>query len=116
MHSFALIFRMDLSPEAQPSSEQMARYMASWGEWIAWIESEDRLEDGNHFQPTGAVLRGGGVVEKTPHVASKESVAGYILVRAKDQQDALRIARRCPILEGEGTSVEVREVAAPPMG
>jgi len=115
MRRFALIFRMDiLSSEAQPSPEQMQVYMESWAKWIAGIESDDRLEGGNHFMPSGTLLRRGRAAEDTPYVAEKQSVAGYILVRARDLDDALRIARQCPILEGEGTSVEVREAASGP--
>ena len=114
---FALFFRMDiLAPEAQPTPDQMAVYMERWGEWIAWIRSHDRLEDGNHFLSKGAVLRGDGAEVDSPYVAGNESIAGYILVRAKNLQDALKIARKCPILEGDGTSVEVREVAGPQEG
>lgn len=113
MKRYALLFRMDLRPESRPTPAQMERYMASWGEWIGWLQAEDRLEDGNHFQPAGAVLRGGGVVEKAIHVADRASVAGYLLVRARNLDDAIGLARKCPILDGDGTSVEVREVAAP---
>lgn len=47
MRQFALILRMDiLSPDAQPSPEQMRLYMEQWGEWIGWIQSQGRLEEG----------------------------------------------------------------------
>jgi len=32
---------------------------------------------------------------------------------AKDQRDAVRLASKCPILAGENTSMEVRELADP---
>ncbi len=48
-----------------------------------------------------------------PYTVNRESVAGYIVIFAKDIDDAVRIARKCPILRGEGTSVEVRETATP---
>jgi hypothetical protein len=44
-------------------------------------------------------------------VVNNESVAGYILIFAKDMDEAVHIAKACPILLGEGTSVEVRKVA-----
>ena len=115
MPQFALFFRMDiLSPEAQPSAEEMEVRMASWMEWLGWIESQGKLvEGGNHFASKGAVLRPGGVVSKKPYVAENQSVAGLIMVRAKSLAEAVRLAQRCPILDGEGTSVEVREAANP---
>lgn len=112
MRQFALIFRMDLlSVDAKPSAEQMRLYMEQWGDWVGWIQSQGRLEGGNHFHPKGKVLRPGGVVENTAYAAESVSVAGYIVVSAKDQRDAVRLASKCPILSGENTSVEVRELA-----
>lgn len=114
MRRYALIFRMDIvSPEAKPSPAKMRQYMADWGEWIGWLQEQGRLEGGNHLSPKGKVLRKGGVVENTPHVADAVSVAGYLVVSARDGRDALRLASRCPILDGDGTSVEVRELAGP---
>ena len=43
----------------------------------------------------------------------RQSVSGYLLIRAPNDAEALRIAQACPILQGQGTSVEVRELATP---
>jgi len=42
-----------------------------------------------------------------------ESVTGYIIILAKDIAVAVHIAKKCPILQGEGTSVVVRETFIP---
>ncbi|HXP91352.1 MAG TPA: YciI family protein [Fibrobacteria bacterium] len=114
MNHYALIFRMDiLTASAQPSPEEMRRYMESWMRWTDSIDAEGRLEGGNHFSPSGWVLRQGGARSDLPYAAQNESVAGYLLIRAPNDSEALRIAQACPILEGQGTSVEVRELASP---
>lgn len=117
MKEFVLLFRMDItSPEAQPDPEQMKIYMADWMQWINGIAAKHRLaEGGNHFSPTGVVLRPNNVMEEMPYTADKQSVAGYLVVLAKDMNDALLLAKECPILNGENTSVEVRETASPLM-
>jgi hypothetical protein len=114
MKTFALIFRMDIiTKEAQPTEEQLAGYMQDWMRWIDSIAAKDMLaEGGNHFLPTGNVLRPGNTISDGPYEAHKESVAGYILVHANDLAAAVTIAKACPILNGEGTSVEVRETAS----
>jgi len=115
MKEFILFFRMDITtPEAQPSPEQMELYMVQWMEWINEIDSRDQLaEGGNHLSYSGKVLRSNNVISNEPYTSNKESVSGYILILAKDMDDAVGIARKCPILQGEGTSVEVRETATP---
>jgi hypothetical protein len=115
MKEFVLIFRMDITTEEiQPSPDQMKLYMAQWMEWINDISSHEQLATGgNHLSRSGKVLRPGNVMADGPYTVNRESVAGYIVIHAKDIADAVRIASKCPILQGEGTSVEVRETAAP---
>jgi hypothetical protein len=114
MKEFLLIFRMDiLTKEVQPSPEQMELYMADWMEWINAMSSKGQLAPGgNHLLPTGKLLRPNDELIEGPYVAHKESIAGYILILADNIDDAVCIARNCPILQGEGTSVEVRETAS----
>jgi hypothetical protein len=113
MSEFVLFFRMDiLSPEAQPTPEQISVYMDQWQKWIDKIAGQNKLaEGGNHLSSSGTVIRPNHSVSDGPYVVNNESVAGYILILAKDIDDAISIAKDCPILSGKGTSVEVRKVA-----
>ncbi|MBL7777896.1 MAG: hypothetical protein JNK66_06280 [Chitinophagales bacterium] len=40
-------------------------------------------------------------------------IAGYIIILAKNLDEATKIAKKCPILNGQNTSVEIRETATP---
>ena len=115
MKEFILFFRMDiLTAEAQPTPEQMEGYMVLWTEWIDWISGQGQLAPGgNHLSTGGKVLRRGKASIDGPYAADKESVAGYIVILAKNMDDAIRIAEKCPILQGEGTSVEIRQTEPP---
>lgn len=115
MKEFVLIFRMDITtPEAQPTQEQMKVYMEQWMQWIDLIDTKGQLADGgNHLSRDGKVLRRNSNIADGPYAVNKESIAGYIIIYAKDVEDAVAIAKKCPILMGEGTSVEVREVGTP---
>ena len=46
-----------------------------------------------------------------PFAESKEAVGGYFLLQVEDLDEAVEIAKGCPLLE-YGTTVEVRPVAA----
>ena len=115
MKEFVLIFRMDITTEEiQPSSEQMKIYMSQWMEWINEISAQNKLAGGgNHLSKSGKVLRPKNAMVDGPYTVNGESVAGYIIIHAKDIDDAVLIAKKCPILNGEGTSVEVRETENP---
>lgn len=115
MKEFVLIFRMDItSKETQPTKEQMQIYMQQWMQWINEIAEKDQLADGgNHFSRRGRVLKPQNEVFETPYIADNNSVAGYIIIFADDLNEATKIAEKCPILNGQNTSVEIREIAIP---
>jgi hypothetical protein len=115
MKEFVLLFRMNITnKEAQPSKEQMEVYMQQWMDWLNGISDNDQLADGgNHFSQQGRVLKPNNVVVETPHIADNNSIAGYIIILADNLEDATKIAKKCPILNGQNTSVEIRETATP---
>ncbi len=114
MSEFVLFFRMDiLTKEVQPTPEQMEIYMEQWYHWTEGIAAQGKLaKGGNHLSSEGIVIRPGNQINEGPYVKQRESVAGYIIVTATDFDDAVAMAKECPILKGEGTSVEVRKVGA----
>jgi hypothetical protein len=115
MKEFVLLFRMDITTkEAQPSQELMKIYMTQWMEWINYISALGQLAaGGNHLLSSGKLLKPNNILIDEPYTVNNESVAGYIIILAKDMDHALTIAQKCPILLGEGTSVEVRETETP---
>jgi hypothetical protein len=112
MNEYVLFFRMDiLTPEAQPGQEQMETYMNQWQEWIDSMVDQYQLVGGNHLSTDGKVLKSDKSETDSPYALNNESIAGYLIVRANDIDEAVAIARKCPILLGTGTSVEVRQIA-----
>ena len=114
LKEFILIFRMDITTkEAQPTPAQMEVYMKQWEEWINDIALQNKLADGgNHLTSEGRVIKPNNVIKEEPYTVSRETIAGYILIKVENLDEALDLAKACPILQGEGTSVEVREVSA----
>lgn len=115
MKEFVLLFRMDITnKEAQPTKAQMEIYMQQWMSWIHEITEKDQLADGgNHLSRQGRVLKPGGEVVELPYIADDISIAGYMIVRANHLDEATKVAKNCPILNGDNTSVEIRETAIP---
>ena len=115
MKEFVLLFRMDITnKEAQPTKKQMESYMQQWMSWINEIACNDQLSDsGNHFSRQGRVLKPNNEIIEAPHIADNSSVAGYIIILADNLDEATKIAKKCPILNGQNTSVEIREAATP---
>ena len=65
---------------------------------------------GEPLQPSGKQVNGSKkVVTDGPFIEAKEMVGGFIVVNAKDINEAVEISKGCPIFEMDG-KVEVRPV------
>jgi hypothetical protein len=111
MDEFVLLFRLDIiNKEAQPSPEQMQVYMKQYQDWVGGIAAQNKFVGGKGLSTEGRVLKSNHVVTDGPYAEIKESIAGYIIIRAADFDEAVNLAESCPMLNGEGNSVEVRKI------
>ena len=113
MDEYLIIMRLDLlTKEAQPSPEQMQQYMKMYQDWVNTIVAKDKFIGGKGLSTEGKVIKFDHVVTDGPFAEIKESIAGFIIIKATSFDDATAIAKECPILGGKGNSVEVRKVAS----
>src|SRR6266702_7956573 len=111
MDEFVLLFRMDIiAKEAQPSPEQLQVYMKQYQDWVGGIAAQNKFVGGKGLSTEGKVLKAHKVITDGPFAEIKESIAGYIIIKAKDFDEAVNLAKDCPMLNGEGNSVEVRKI------
>jgi hypothetical protein len=91
------------TPEAAQES------MKLWMAWLGGLEAKGHLKSrGEPLERTGKVVRSAKVTDG-PFVEAKDIVSGFSIITAKDEAEAVELARGCPVLRGSG-SVEVRAV------
>jgi hypothetical protein len=100
MSKYLFVYHGGKMPE---SPEEGAKVMAEWGAWIggwgaALVDGGNHLGQSSTVNADGSVSAGGGA----------NPASGYGLINADSLEQALEIARGCPILKAEGT-VEVAE-------
>lgn len=109
MNEFLLLFRRDFkTKEFQPSPEELQAHLSRWREWFRSLEAQDKLA--RPLQPwegTGKVLKQDKSITDGPYAEIKESIGGFIVIKASDYEEALEIAKGAPILE-LGGNVEIR--------
>jgi hypothetical protein len=105
---FMFLFRGGADP-AKLSREQVQRMMASWFTWMAQLKKLGHLRRGEPLGEDGKVLSGRKGKSVKAFAENKDSIGGYLLVRAASLAQATKIAKGCPILERKG-SVEVRPI------
>jgi hypothetical protein len=92
------------------SSEDAAKNMQAWMTWMDDLGKKGVLVSGEPLQPTGKQVNGTKkVVTDGPFIEAKELVGGFIIVNAKDINEAVEISKGCPIFAEDG-KVEVRPV------
>jgi hypothetical protein len=111
MDEFILIFRhQDGNTVASP--EQMQIWMKQTMDWIGGIAAQNKFSGGNGLSYTDAKVVGhNNVVTNGPFGEIKETIGGYVIVKADSVDEATEFAKGCPVLQGEGNTVEVRKIA-----
>lgn len=111
MNEFILIFRHEDGLKVA-SPEQIQIWMRQTKEWMDGIASQNKLSGGNGLPfADSRVVRPNNIVTDGPFGKIKETIGGYIIVRADSVDEAVAFAKGCPVLQGEGNSVEVRKIA-----
>jgi Uncharacterized protein conserved in bacteria len=111
MDEFILIFRHEDGNKVA-SPEQIQIWMKQTMDWISGITAKNKFVGGNGLPFQDAkVVRHKGVVTNGPFGEIKETIGGYIIVKADTVDEAVDFAKGCPVLQGDGNSVEVRKIA-----
>jgi hypothetical protein len=109
MKDFLFVYRTDYAAMAAATPEQMQAMNKQWMDWMGGIAAQNKLANqGNRLDNSGKVVKS-NVVTNGPFVEIKESIGGYSIVKADSYDNAVEMAKGCPILKAGG-NVEVREV------
>jgi hypothetical protein len=109
MTEFMLIFRNDYNPEMKPTPEQLQASIKKWQDWIGGIAAQGKFVSTNRLGFTGKTLKPNNVVTDGPYAEVKEILGGYLLLKAATIDEAIELAKGCPILF-IGGHVEVRDI------
>ncbi len=115
MQEYVLIFRHE-DGQAVASPEQMQEWMKQTMDWIGTIAAKNKFVSGTGLPFAEAkVVKAtdkGLMVTNGPFGDIKETLGGYIIVKADSVEEAVEFAKGSPVLQGIGNSVEVRKIAS----
>jgi hypothetical protein len=114
MDEFILVFRhQDGKKIASP--EQIQVWMKQTMDWIGSIAAQNKFISGTGLPFDDAQVvttkNADKIVTNGPFGDIKETIGGFIMVKADSVEEAVEFAKGCPVLQGEGNSVEVRRIA-----
>lgn len=108
MKEFMMIFRND-KDRPIPSPEQMQVAIKQWQDWIGGIAAQGKFVGTNALGFQGKTVHADKTITDGPYAELKEIVGGYIIVKADNLDDAVKLSDGCPTL-ATGGKVEVRDV------
>jgi hypothetical protein len=113
MSEFVYLFRATAEAQraAMGSPEAAQKSLQSWLAWIRDLETKGKLKSpGQPLDVAGKVVRGKDkVVTDGPYAEAKDLVLGFIIVEARDMDEAVELAGGCPMVLGGG-AVEIRPI------
>jgi hypothetical protein len=114
MEEYALIMRHEDGMKTA-SPEQVQQWMKQTMDWIGGIAAQNKFVSGTGlpFEDARVVTTKNAkkIVTNGPFGEIKETIGGLIIVKAESMDEAVEFAKGCPVLLGEGNSMEVRKVA-----
>src|SRR5215510_10808709 len=111
MEKFILMFRGGVhhAYNANESKEGM-EHMKEWMNWMGMLQQKGTLAGGDPLLPSAKLISGSGKkVSDGAYTSQGEQVGGYLVVNANDLDEAVEIAKGCPIFKEDG-KVEVRPI------
>ena len=106
-----LIFRHEDGTKVA-SPEQLQLWMKQTMDWIGGIAAQNKFAGGNGLpMDESRVVWHNNVVTNGPFGDIKETIGGYVVVKAGSIEEAVEFAKGSPVLQGPGNSVEVRRIA-----
>ena len=111
MDEYLLIMRHEDGKKIA-SPEQMQAWMKQTMDWIGGIAAQNKFSSGTGLLFDDAkVVHHNQMVTNGPFGDIKETIGGYIIVKANSIDEAVALAKGSPVLQGEGNTMEVRRIA-----
>jgi hypothetical protein len=90
----------------------MQTWMKQTMDWIGGIAAQNKFVSGTGLPFEDArVVKHNNVVTNGPFGDIKETIGGFIIVKANSVEEAVEFAKGSPVLQGDGNSIEVRKIA-----
>jgi hypothetical protein len=110
MEKFILLFRGSDVYESNQSPEALQMLTVKMIDWVRDLAKNGRHVSSEKWQRAGKKVSGAiRIVNDNPFGEPQEIIGGCTIVLAKDLDEAVEIAKACPILE-TNANIEIRAI------
>jgi hypothetical protein len=112
MKEFMLLIRTEGDHLNNLSPEQQQQHLEKVMAYMGGLMKNGKLKSAQPLEMEGTIISGGkGKLKDGPYNETKEVIAGYFLIQAKDLEEAKQIAMENPVFEdGSHARIEVRPI------
>lgn len=104
-----ILLKEDLQAASQLSEAQLQEDIRQYTQWVEELSKGGHFVSGEPLESRGWQLKGDEVITNGPFIESKEAISGYFVLKAESDEQALQLARTCPVFRSGG-SLELRPV------
>ncbi|MEM8896319.1 MAG: YciI family protein [Bacteroidota bacterium] len=109
MKTYLILLREDLQTINNMTEEEAMEEIATYQKWV-----DELTQSGNHVSSEpltdeGFLVSDTQVVSDGPFIEAKDAISGYFIIKAENHEQAIEIAKSCPLVTNGGT-VELRPV------
>ncbi len=106
---FMLLFRFEPNFNFQPSAEEQAQMHQQWGAYIGGLAIQEKLISTHQLGFEGVQVAADQTINNGINILSNQTLGGNMIVKAQSINEAVEIAKGCPILQ-MGGNVEIRDI------
>ena len=111
---FMMIFSFTPDFSNQPNQEDLDQMQQSWGKFIGNLAVSEKLVSSHQLSFNGVQIAADHSITEGINIADGKTIGGNMIVKAASLEEAVELAKACPILYAPSGNVEVREIT--PMG
>ena len=104
-----LLFRYEPQNNYQPTENEIAQMKKQWGTFIGKIAIQEKLISTHQLGFEGKQISPVNAVSEGIYTSERQTLGGNMIVKASSIDEAVEIAKGCPILS-MGGRVEVRNI------
>lgn len=111
MSNFLYLFRGGYDDYNKLSQEEKNDLTKDWEKWLEQLKEEGKLIEGLPLSQEGKVVyKKGDLVTNGPFAEGAEVIGGYIIISAKDLNEALELSKGNPHFNFDEGMLEIREI------
>ena len=111
MEKFLLLIREDIERLRQ-SPEEHSKRIREMTRWVETLGESGNYVGGEPLVTIGRYVSKDNVLSDGPFIEAKESISGYIFIKAENLDQAVAMAQTCPYVMNGTMAIEVRGVMA----